>query len=209
MPSLIPRTAPKWLTEPAVSVLSRLGISPNMLTLFGVLGNVGAGVLAASGEFWQAGVVMLAFSALDFLDGALARATGQATPFGSVFDAVLDRVSEAAVLFGLLWYFSDRGDRTEELLLFVAVVGSILVSYVRARAEIIGLKMREGVFTRTERVVLIGGGLVIEGVGVDDALTVVLWILAVLASFTAAQRLGIVWWQTLGSVNGEPPAENH
>ena len=190
-------------------MLSRLGISPNMLTLFGVLGNVGAGVLAASGEFWQAGVVMLAFSALDFLDGALARATGQATPFGSVFDAVLDRVSEAAVLFGLLWYFSDRGDRTEELLLFVAVVGSILVSYVRARAEIIGLKMREGVFTRTERVVLIGGGLMIQGFGVDDALTVVLWLLAVLASFTAAQRLGIVWWQTRGSADGEPPAENH
>jgi CDP-diacylglycerol--glycerol-3-phosphate 3-phosphatidyltransferase len=206
---LIPRTAPKWLTEPAVSVLSRLGVSPNMLTLFGVLGNAGAGVLAASGEFWQAGVVMLAFSALDFLDGALARATGQATPFGSVFDAVLDRVSEAAVLFGLLWYFSDRGDRTEELLLFVAVVASILVSYVRARAEIIGLKMREGVFTRTERVVLIGGGLIIQGFGVDDALTVVLWILAVLASFTAAQRLGIVWWQTRGSADGEPAAENH
>jgi CDP-diacylglycerol--glycerol-3-phosphate 3-phosphatidyltransferase len=141
---------------------------------------------------------MLAFSALDFLDGALARATGQATPFGSVFDAVLDRVSEAAVLFGLLWWFSERGDRTEELLIFVAVVGSILVSYVRARAEVIGLKMREGVFTRTERVVLVGGGLIIEGAGVEDALTAALWILAVLASVTAAQRLGIVWWQTRG-----------
>lgn len=202
MPSLIPRTAPKWLTEPAVCVLSRLGISPNMLTLFGVLGNVGAGVLAASGEFWQAGVVMLAFSALDFLDGALARATGQATPFGSVFDSVLDRVSEAAVLFGLLWYFSDHGGRTEELLLFVAVVSSILVSYVRARAEIIGLKMREGVFTRTERVVLIGGGLIIQGCGADDALRYALWVLAVLASLTAAQRLGIVWLKTRGDGPG-------
>lgn len=209
MPSLMPRKAPDWLTEPAVGVLSRLGVTPNMLTLVGVLGNVVAGVLAASGEFWQAGVVMLAFSALDFLDGALARATGQATPFGSVFDAVLDRVSEAAVLFGLLWHFSDHGERTEVLLLFVAVVGSILVSYVRARAEVIGLKMREGVFTRTERVVLLGGGLIIAGAGVDDALTVVLWILAALASFTAAQRLGIVWWQTRGRVDGEPPAENH
>jgi CDP-diacylglycerol--glycerol-3-phosphate 3-phosphatidyltransferase len=209
MPSLMPRKAPAWLTEPAVGVLSRLGVTPNMLTLVGVLGNVGAGVLAASGEFWQAGIVMLAFSALDFLDGALARATGQATPFGSVFDAVLDRVSEAAVLFGLLWHFSDRGERTEVLLLFVAVVGSILVSYVRARAEVIGLKMREGVFTRTERVVLVGGGLIIEGAGVDDAMTVVLWILAVLASLTAAQRLGIVWWQTRGRVDGEPPVEMH
>jgi len=203
VPSLMPRKAPAWLTEPAVGVLSRLGVTPNMLTLVGVLGNVGAGVLAASGEFWQAGIVMLAFSALDFLDGALARATGQATPFGSVFDAVLDRVSEAAVLFGLLWHFSDQGERTEVLLLFVAVVGSFLVSYVRARAEVIGLKMREGVFTRTERVVLVGGGLIIDGAGVGDAMTVVLWILAVLASLTAAQRLGIVWWQTRGRVDAE------
>jgi CDP-diacylglycerol--glycerol-3-phosphate 3-phosphatidyltransferase len=203
----MPRKAPAWLTEPAVGVLSRLGVTPNMLTAVGVLGNAGAGVLAANGEFLAAGLVMLAFSALDFLDGALARATGQATPFGSVFDAVLDRVSEAAVLFGLLWWFSDRGDRTEELLIFVAVVGSILVSYVRARAEVIGLKMREGVFTRTERVALLGGGLIIEGVGVDDALTVALWILAVLASITAAQRLGLVWWKTRNAEPGED--ENH
>ncbi len=206
----MPRKAPAWLTEPAVAVLSRLGVTPNMLTLVGVLGNVAAGVLAASGEFWQAGVVMLAFSALDFLDGALARATGQATPFGSVFDAVLDRVSEAAVLFGLLWHFSDHGERTEVLLLFVAVVGSILVSYVRARAEVIGLKMREGVFTRTERVVLLGGGLIIDGSGVEDAMTVALWILAVLASFTAAQRLAIVWWQTRENQGTrEPESQDH
>src|SRR5574342_1310779 len=130
MPSLMPRKAPGWLTEPAAGVLSRLGLTPNMLTMAGVLGNVAAGVLAASGEFLAAGLVMLAFSALDFLDGALARATRRATPFGSVFDAVLDRVSEAAVLFGLLWWFGERGYRTEELLIFVAVVASILVSYV-------------------------------------------------------------------------------
>lgn len=203
---MMPRKAPAWLTEPAVGVLSRLGVTPNMLTAAGALGNMAAAVLAANGEFLPAGIVMLAFSALDFLDGALARATGQATRFGSVFDAVLDRVSEAAVLFGLLWWSSERGDRTEELLIFVAVVGSILVSYVRARAEVIGLKMREGVFTRTERVALVGSGLIIEGAGVDGALTVVLWILAVLASLTAAQRLGIVWLQTRG---GGPHSENH
>lgn len=204
MPSLMPRKAPAWLTEPVVGVLSGLGVTPNMLTVAGVLGNIGAGVLAASGEFWQAGIVMLAFSALDFLDGALARATGQATPFGSVFDAVLDRVSEAALLFGLLWYFSDREERTEELLIFVAVVGSILVSYVRARAEVIGLKMRDGLFTREVRVTLLGAGLIAEGLpGVDDVITWVLWPLAVLTLLTAAQRLGIVWWQTRGRVDGQ------
>jgi hypothetical protein len=95
-----------------------------MLTLGGVLGNAGAAVLAARGDFLPAGLVMLAASSLDLLDGALARATGRATAFGSVFDAVMDRVSEAAVLFGLLYYFSDRGGREEELLIFAAVVAS-------------------------------------------------------------------------------------
>jgi CDP-diacylglycerol--glycerol-3-phosphate 3-phosphatidyltransferase len=129
------------------------------------------------------------------LDGALARKTGQATDFGSVFDSVMDRVSEAAVLFGLLVYFSDRGDRTEELLVFIAVVGSILVSYVRARAEIIGLEMKEGLFSRAPRVVLITAGLIL-GEFEEDILTGMLWILAVFACFTAVQRLALVWSKT-------------
>lgn len=176
-----------------MSVLSRAGVTPNMLTAAGVLGNIGAGALASQGEFLLAGVVLLAFSALDFLDGALARATGQATDFGSVFDSVMDRVSEAAVLFGLLWFYSGRGERTEELLIFVAVVGSILVSYVRARAEVIGMRMREGLFTRLERVVLIGGGLILHRLAGENVMTPVLWVLAVLSSATVLQRLWIVW----------------
>jgi len=190
MPALLPRSAPRWLTDPAVDLLARLGVTPNMLTAAGVAGNIGAGVLAANGNFLVAGIAVLAASSLDLLDGALARATGRATDFGSVFDAVMDRVSEAAVLFGLLVYFSDRGDRTEELLIFVAVVGSILVSYVRARAEIVGLKMKDGLFTRAERVVVLAVGLMV------DQATIALWILAALASFTAVQRLAIVWVKT-------------
>ena len=196
MPALVPRSAPAWLTDPAVSFLARLGVTPNMLTLAGVLGNAGAAVLAGYGEFLAAGVALLAFSSLDFLDGALARATGRASDFGSVFDAVMDRISEAAVLFGLLFYFSDRGGRTEELLIFAAVTGSILVSYVRARAEVIGLKLREGLFTRAERVVIMGGGLILHQALGENVVTPVLWVLAVLAGFTALQRLAIVWWET-------------
>src|SRR4030067_539320 len=93
--------------------------------------------------------------------------------FGPVFAAVVDRVSEAAVLFGLLYYFSDRGGREEELLIFAAVVASFLVSYTRARAEIVGVPMREGLFGRAERVILLGIGLII------DQVTVALWILSV------------------------------
>jgi CDP-diacylglycerol--glycerol-3-phosphate 3-phosphatidyltransferase len=206
IPALLPRSAPSWLVDPPVSALARLGVTPNMLTVAGVLGNAGAGVLAGYGEFFAAGIVLLAASGLDLLDGALARATGRATPFGSVFDAVMDRVSEAAVLFGLLVYFSGRGDRTEELLVFAAVVGSLLVSYVRARAEIIGLKMKEGLFTRAERVALLSGGLMLDTV--VDSVTPMLWVLAVLACLTAAQRLVMVWWESGGrgprTENGEP-----
>ncbi len=192
MPSLVPRSAPAWLTDPVVNTLAGMGVSPNLLTAAGFAVNGVAAVLCASGEFSIAGVVMIGGSGLDMFDGALARATGRATDFGSVFDAVMDRLSEAAVLFGLLVWFSDRGDRTEELLIFVAVVGSLLVSYVRARAEIIGLRLREGLFTRAERVLLLGGGLIV------GLLTTALWILAVLACATAAQRLALVWWKTRG-----------
>jgi CDP-diacylglycerol--glycerol-3-phosphate 3-phosphatidyltransferase len=185
--SLLPRSAPRWLTDPLVGVLAGLGVTPNALTVAGVLGNAGAAYLAATGEFLAAGIVMLVASSLDFLDGALARATGKATPFGSVFDAVMDRVSEGAVLFGLLYYFSGRGGREEELLIFAAVVTSFLVSYARARAEIIGVPMRDGLFGRAERVLLLGIGLII------DQVTVALWILAVAAGATVLQRLALVW----------------
>ena len=192
MPALTPRSAPKWITDPAISVLTRLGVTPNMLTLFGFAGNVGAAVLAANGRFLEAGIVMLAFSALDFLDGSLARATGRATPFGSVLDSTMDRLSEAVVLFGLLWYFSDLNAREEVLLIFAAVVASFLVSYTRARAEIVGVPMREGLFGRAERVLLLGVGLMIGEV-TETAVTVALWILAVAAGATFIQRLALVW----------------
>jgi CDP-diacylglycerol--glycerol-3-phosphate 3-phosphatidyltransferase len=202
MPALTPRSAPGWLVDPAVRVLSAVGVTPNMLSVVGFAGNVAAAVLAASGEFLAAGVVMLAFSALDFLDGALARATGQATPFGSVFDASLDRLSEAAVLFGLLWYFSDNGAREESLLCFAAAVASFMVSYLRARAEVVGVKMREGVFTRTERVLLLGGGLIAQDLFSDEhVLRYVLYALAAIAGFTALQRLAMVWTRTKGQTD--------
>jgi CDP-diacylglycerol--glycerol-3-phosphate 3-phosphatidyltransferase len=197
----LPRSAPSWLTEPVVRPLARLGVTPNMLTMLGVLGNCGAGALAANGDFLLAGIVVMLASALDMFDGALARATGQATPFGSAFDATMDRVSEAAVFFGLLIYFSDRAGQTEELLIFIAVIASVLVSYVRARAEIVGLKMKEGAFTRFERVALMGIGLITQDVSGENVITPVLWIIAVLASFTALQRLAIVWLRT----REEPP----
>jgi CDP-diacylglycerol--glycerol-3-phosphate 3-phosphatidyltransferase len=197
MTSLLPKSAPRRLTDPIVNVLAGLGVAPNHLTAAGVVGNAGAGVLAARGDFLPAGIVMLAASALDLLDGALARATGKVTRFGAVFDAVMDRVSEAAVLFGLLYYFSDRGGREEELLIFAAVVSSFLVSYTRARAETVDIPLREGLFGRAERVVLLAIGLLI------DQVTAVLWVLAVAAGATAIQRLALVWLRARRSESEE------
>jgi CDP-diacylglycerol--glycerol-3-phosphate 3-phosphatidyltransferase len=158
-----------------------------MVSVAGFAGNVAAGALAAAGELSWAGALMLVFSALDLLDGALARKTGTVTRFGAVFDSVLDRLSEAAVLAGLLYYFADRGDHTQEIILiYAAVVGSIMVSYARARAEAIGIELREGLFTRAERVILVAGALII---GVDAVLLAALWILAVFSHFTALQRV--------------------
>jgi CDP-diacylglycerol--glycerol-3-phosphate 3-phosphatidyltransferase len=130
---------------------------------------------------------MLIFSALDLLDGALARGTGRATAFGAVFDSTLDRLSEAAVLAGLAFYYVQSGSREEVVLCFAALTGSILVSYVRARAQFYGLDLTDGLFTRPERVLVLGGGLIISQV------RIALWILAVMANATALQRLYVVW----------------
>jgi CDP-diacylglycerol--glycerol-3-phosphate 3-phosphatidyltransferase len=189
--TLLPHSVPRRITDPIVTVLARAGVSPNHLTLAGFAGNMGAAVLAARGEFLIAGIVMLAASALDLLDGALARATQQASAFGAVFDSVLDRLSEAAVLGGLAFYYAERGEREEMALCFAALAGSLMVSYVRARAQASGLELRDGLFTRAERVLLLGGALIINQV------RIALWILAIMANFTALQRIYVVW-QRLG-----------
>ena len=185
--TLLPRRVPRQIIDPIVAVIARTGVSPNHLTVLGFLGNVGAAALAARGEFLAAGLVVLAASALDLLDGALARATGRASAFGAVLDSVLDRLSEAAVLGGLTFYFAGRGQREEIVLCFAALAGSIMVSYVKARAEAHGIEIREGIFTRAERVLLLGGGLIISQV------RIALWILAIMANVTALQRLYLVW----------------
>ena len=188
--TLVPHNVSARVTNPIVAPLAAIGVTPNMISLFGFAGNVLAAALAAGGHFLAAGVVMLAASALDLLDGALARKTDTVTKFGAVFDSVLDRMSEAAVLAGLLFHYTQAGGRTQEvLLIYAAVVGSILVSYVRARAEGIGIALREGLFTRAERVLLLGIALIVG----HGAVPVALWALAVLANLTAGQRVFVVW----------------
>ncbi|MCS7276054.1 MAG: CDP-alcohol phosphatidyltransferase family protein [Dehalococcoidia bacterium] len=183
MSYLLPRAALERYLSPALLFLDRVGVRPDHVSLLGAAGNVLAGVLAGRGELLGAGLAAWGFSALDAVDGPLARATGRQTRFGSVLDAVLDRVSEAAVLGGLAFLFLRHGDQEGALLAFVAAVASFLVSYVRARAEVVGIPLREGLLARPERVFILGLGLIINEV------KVVLWVLAVAASLTAAHRL--------------------
>ncbi len=185
--SLLSRRAPKQIIDPIVGLIARTGVTPNHLSLLGFSGNVGAAVLAARGDFLWAGIVMLVFSAMDMLDGALARATGRATRFGAVLDATLDRMSEAALLSGLGYYFAERGQTEETVLCFAALAGSLLVSYVRAHALSQGLNMQDGLFTRVERVILLAVVLMIDQVRIG------LWILAVLTMLTVGQRLFVAW----------------
>jgi CDP-diacylglycerol--glycerol-3-phosphate 3-phosphatidyltransferase len=185
--TLLPHSLPRRFADPVALAVARTGLTPNAVTALGLAGSLGAAALVAGGYFLIGGLLVLAAAALDLLDGALARATGRVTPFGGVFDAVLDRMGEAAVLGAVLFHFSEGGHRQEVILAYIAIVGSILVSYVRARAEVAGLSLKEGLFTRPERVIVLGLGLMV------DQVLIALWILAVVSVFTALQRLYTVW----------------
>lgn len=182
---LLPARPPAAAIDPIVRVLVAIGATPAMLTTAGLIGNVFAAALIARGDIFAGGILVLLSSALDMFDGALARATGTTSRFGAMFDSVLDRFSEAVVLFGIAWYGIKVGDPEQALLAFAAVIGSLMVSYVRARAEGLNLQLRDGIFTRSERVVLTGAMLILGYV------TIGLWILAAASLFTAFQRLWI------------------
>jgi CDP-diacylglycerol--glycerol-3-phosphate 3-phosphatidyltransferase len=183
----MPRALPRQITGPVVAVLARLGVTPNMLTIAQLLGGIGAAYIIAIGELFWGGIALLAAAALDAFDGTLARTTGRVTKFGGVLDSTIDRLFEGAVLGGLLYYYLDNGDKLESMLVYATIVGSICVSYVRARAEVEGISMYDGIFSRVTRILVLAAGLVFGG------LTLVLWVLAVMTLVTVAHRLFIAY----------------
>ena len=176
---------------PAI-LLAKAGISPNALTVFGFCAVLAVAWVLSTGRFFLGGFLVLLSSSLDFLDGALARATGRSTKFGAFLDSTLDRFSDAALFLGLLAYYASQGSYHHILLVGAALTGSLVTSYARARAESLGLQDEVGIFTRTERVVLLAIGLIF------NQMLVILWIIAVLSNFTALQRIYHVWRQTGG-----------
>lgn len=176
------------LTEGTARLLARLGLSANAVTVIGFMFSLGAAYLIAVGHLVWGAVLVVVAGICDVLDGALARLSGSGQ-FGALLDSTLDRLTEAALLFGLLVLYAHQGATGRVLLVYAALVGSVLVSYIRARAEGLGLSYKGGVLTRAERIVVLVLGLLLNGVSGGLSLQVALWLLTVLGFFTAAQRM--------------------
>lgn len=172
-----------FVIDPAVEFLDRIGVHPNNLTVLGVLGTTAAAFLVSQGYFTWAGIVVLVIGPVDALDGALARRRGEPRAFGAFVDSVADRYSELALYAGLLWVAQASGDWRLTFLVYFAAFGSVLVSYVRARAQSLGMDARGGILTRVERFIIMTACLVfnIPFIGVA--------ILAVGTNLTAIQRI--------------------
>ena len=181
---------------PLAHVLAAWGITANSLTIAGAILNGAVAAVIAVGGFPLAGVLLLTVNALDLLDGAVARASGRASPFGAFLDSTLDRYAEAVVFIGLVAWFASQGNLRGEILTVVALVGSLMVSYTRARAEGLGLHGEVGLLARPGRLILLAAGLVLAAVPpLAWTLDAVVALLAVLTNLTAAQRGWYVWQQ--------------
>ena len=183
------------VTDPIVRALSKSGITPNTLTLINLALNIVAAYFIATGHFIVGGVLILVSGLFDLLDGALARFSKQTTKFGAVLDSTVDRISDAATLCGLLiWYVAGEGTTLEIVLVLVVLVGSFLVSYIRARAEGLGWQCQVGLFTRAERVIVLAIGLLASWVSIHSVFGA-LCVLAVFVLITVVQRLVYLWKQ--------------
>ncbi len=195
MPDLaeLRKVVARRITTPFLSALSRSRLKPNTLTWLGLVVSLVAAYTIATDHLIVAGILVLLSGLCDILDGALARATNQSTRFGAILDSTFDRVADAVLLLGVVYLYLKSGNELNIVLAFLALIGSFLTSYVRARAEGLGIACPVGLFTRAERVIILALGLFL------DQLFIALVVLAILAFFTAGQRLVYVWQKTKGS----------
>jgi phosphatidylglycerophosphate synthase len=180
--------------EALIAALGRTPLTPNQVTVVGLALTFFASGLAAFGQLRWAGIVLIFAGTCDILDGALARTTRAAYPYGAFLDSTLDRYSEGAVYVGLAAYFltvAGPWQRWLVLATLAALAGSFLVSYVRARAQSLGFTCKSGLFQRPERVVVTVAGLIIGG----PVLYGVVFLLAIATNITALQRIREVWLQ--------------
>jgi CDP-diacylglycerol---glycerol-3-phosphate 3-phosphatidyltransferase len=173
----------KGVLDPVAAFFNRMGLMPNTMTILGLIGNVIGAIFLAQGKMTIGGIIILIMGPVDALDGAMARLRGEPSDFGAFVDSVTDRYSELVILGGLLYYFLNTQQEVYAGLVFLATAGSVLVSYVRARAASLGHDTKVGILSRFERYAVLVPTLIFNIPQVGMA------IIAVLANVTAIQRI--------------------
>jgi len=186
----------RGVLDPIGAFFNQIGLMPNTMTILGLLGNTVGAVLLSQGKMTYGGLIILAMGPVDALDGTMARLRGEPSEFGAFVDSVTDRYSELVIFGGLLFYYVQQGNLVAALVTYLAASGSVLVSYVRARASSLGYDTKVGILTRMERYLVLAPTLVfnIPMVG--------LWIIAILANITALQRIWDIRRKTHGKDRG-------
>ena len=180
-----------YFTRPLVRILARTPVTPNVLSWTGFAITLVSGLVIGYGHLFVAGWLVLFAGLFDMLDGALARQVNRITRFGAALDSTLDRLSEAILFLSLMVWFAQNQEVLMVLVTGATLVGSFMVSYIRARAEGIGLELKDGLFTRAERVIVLALGLLLSRFGL--VLATAIYIILVFSLFTAGQRLYLVW----------------
>lgn len=182
------------VVDPVARWLLRLGVSPDAVTMIGAAGVVvGALGFGARGQLLVGVLIVAGFALVDALDGAMARARGYGTRFGAFLDSSLDRVADAAIFGAVAYWYATLGEQPTLAAALVCLAAAQVISYVKARAQSIGIDCDVGFAERTERLALVGVGALATGLGVGWALPVALWVLAAASLFTVAQRIIYVY----------------
>lgn len=195
--NILPDNIKNWylrLITPVVDFLIGLELNPNFLTTVGFAVTIVAGFCFAAGELRVAGILVLLSGTFDIIDGKVARATNRVTKFGALYDSTLDRYAEVIMFFGMAYYFVKGEWFITSVAVSFAIGGSIMVSYVRARAEALGFQCKVGIMQRPERIVYIGFGALIH----IYTLIFAIMLIAVFANVTAIQRVYHVWREENG-----------
>jgi CDP-diacylglycerol--glycerol-3-phosphate 3-phosphatidyltransferase len=173
----------KVLLDTIGTFLNNLGLMPNTITIFGLVGNTIGAVFLSQGQMTIGGLIILAMGPVDALDGTMARLRGMEGKFGAFVDSVTDRYSELVIFGGLLYYYVSQGNVLASMLVFLATAGSVLVSYIRSRGQSLGWDTKVGILTRMERYLVRAPTLIF------NIPIVGLWIIAIFANITAIQRI--------------------
>ena len=176
----------------ARNALIQSRLTPNAISMVGLVGNLIAAVLVLEGMFFFAGLAFIIGSVMDTLDGRYSRMSGKGSLFGAFLDSTLDRIEEGVVIAAVAWHFAENGENVAAAMCVLVVLGSLMVSYTRARAEALGVECKVGIATRPVRVVLLSAGLVFadgELISGFDLLPIAIYVMAGLTAITTFQRV--------------------